>query len=177
MAEEEWLDRAGLSELQRRKLASMLPKVLGSNSFYQKKFAGVRFDAMRDSLDALPFTTRREIEADQWDHRPYGSNLSYPLSAYTRMHQTSGTSGRPVRWLDTPESWEWFKKCWGIIYGAAGVTREDRFLFPFSFGPFIGFWAAFESAVAMGGLTLAAGGLSTVARLRMIIDNAITVIG
>jgi phenylacetate-CoA ligase len=49
-------------------------------------------------------------------------------------------------------------------------------LFAFSFGPFLGFWTAFESASRMGCLCLAAGGLSSGARLRMLLDNRATVV-
>ena len=37
---------------------------------------------------------------------------------------------------------------WTEVYLAAGVGRGDRVYFAFSFGPFIGFWLAFESPVA-----------------------------
>jgi hypothetical protein len=39
--------------------------------------------------------------------------------------------------------------------------------FPFSFGPFLGFWTAFEAAARMGCLVLASGGLSSTARLNL----------
>ena len=177
--EEETLDTDGLRVLQRRKLAALLTEVLGDNSgnrFYRDKLAGVRFDPLNDPLDRLPFTTRKELERDQGEHAPYGTNLTYPLERYCRFHQTSGTSGRPMRWLDTAETWAWFRKCWATIFTAAGVHPADRVLFPFSFGPFLGFWGAFESAVAIGALALPAGGLSTSARLKLIADNAVTVV-
>ncbi len=175
--EEETLEPGPLAALQRRKFATLLEDVRAANPFYRAKYQHLAFDALHDPLDALPFTTRREIEDDQAAHPPYGSNLSFPLDHYTRLHQTSGTGGRPVRWLDTPESWAWIQRCWRIIYAGVGVTRRDRFLFPFSFGPFIGFWAAFEGAGAMGSFTLAAGGMTTTARLQMALANSITVIG
>ena len=31
--------------------------------------------------------------ADQAAHPPYGSNLTYPLDHYVRLHQTSGSGG------------------------------------------------------------------------------------
>lgn len=174
----ETLRREGLDSLQRRKLAAMLQRVLASNAFYVRKFAGLKFDPISDPFEALPFTTREELQTDQREHPPYGSNLTFPPEHYVRLHQTSATSGlEPLRWLDTAESWSWFLHCWRTIYDAAGVQPGDRLLFPFSFGPFIGFWAAFESAVGMGCLTMAAGGMSTTARLRMILDNSATVIG
>src|SRR5207248_1716234 len=48
--------------------------------------------------------------------------------------------------------------------------------FPFSFGPFLGFWTAFDAAQRLGCLCLAAGGMSSGARLRMMLDNAVTVV-
>ena len=173
---EETLDRPGIEGLQRRKLAGMLREVLPGNGFYRRKLEGVRFDALTDPIDALPFTTREELERDQVEHPPYGTNLTYPQDKYCRLHQTSGSAGRPLRWLDTAENWAWWKQCWGIIYAAAGINDADRLVFPFSFGPFVGFWGAFEASVALGRFVLAAGGMSTTARLRYIYDNAATVV-
>lgn len=161
---------------QRERLGALLAELRATNAFYRRKLEGVWFDPLRDDLAALPFTTRQEIEQDQLAHPPYGTNLTYPLDHYSRFHQTSGTGGRPVRWLDTPASWEWVKSCWRAVFAAAGVRPGDRLLFPFSFGPFLGFWSAFESATAMGLFCVPAGGMSTTARLRMILDNEVTVV-
>jgi phenylacetate-CoA ligase len=172
------VDGQVLVDIQRRKLKDMLSVALASNSFYMRKYAGLKFDPLIDSLSELPFTTRQELQQDQAEHPPYGSNLTCPPDHYIRLHQTSATSGgAPLRWLDTPDSWNWVKKCWRTIYHAAGVQPGDRMLFPFSFGPFLGFWAAFESSIDMGCLTIAGGGMTTLARLCMIQDNAITIVG
>lgn len=168
---EQALDPSELSSLQRRKLGNLLREIGTTNAFYQQKLKGLSFDPERDDLSKLPFTTRQEIEADQVAHPPYGTNLTYPVEQYRRYHQTSGTGGRPVRWLDDRASWDWFRSCWELILHAAGVTPKDRLMFPFSFGPFIGFWAAFEGADSMGCLCLPAGGMSTTARLKMLMDN------
>jgi len=174
---EEALDRAALAAHQRCKLAALLAEILPTNRFYRHKLAGLTFDPERDLADQLSFTTRAELERDQRENPPYGSNLTYPLERYVRLHQTSGsTSGRPMRWLDTTETWDWWKKCWGTIFAAAGITRADRIFFPFSFGPFVGFWGAFDSAVALGNLCLPAGGMTTPARLKFMLDNACTVV-
>lgn len=178
--EEETLDRKGLSELQNRKFAAMLESVLKTNEFYQQKLNIASANASSFStpdFQQLPFTTRREIQQNQTGHPPYGTNLTYPMEAYVRFHQTSGTSGVPMRWLDRPEDWAWWKRCWGVIYRAAGVSNLDRFIFPFSFGPFIGFWAAFESAVSLGNLCLPAGAMTTTARLKFMMENNVTFVG
>lgn len=174
--EEESLDRAGLERLQRAKLAALLAEILPANAFYARKFAGVAFDPHADSLTTLPFTLRRELEADQLAHPVYGTNLTYPRERYCRIHQTSGTGGRPLRWLDTAESWNWFSKLWGMIFTAAGVEPGETIFFPFSFGPFVGFWAAFEGGVARGNLCVPAGGVSTPARIRMALELGVSTI-
>jgi len=170
---EELLEREPLQQLQRQRLARQLQEITGPNRFYTRKFAGISFDPLRDPLDKLPFTTRKELEADQLENPRYGTNLTYPLERYCRLHQTSGSSGRPMRWLDTPESWRWFKSLWATIYRAAGLKPGERLLFPFSFGPFIGFWAAFEAAVDMGNLAMSAGGMTTISRLQLLFDHEI----
>ena len=176
-AEHERLGSDELVSLQRRRLAAMVETLLAGNPFYANKLSGAPFDVETGDVQSLPFTTRQEIQQDQQDHPPYGTNLTYPLDRYVRQHQTSGTSGQPIRWLDSADDWAWFRHCWGIIYRAADVGPQDRFIFPFSFGPFIGFWAAFDSAVAMGNLCLPAGGMTTSARLRYLLENDITVVG
>ncbi len=170
---EETLNSQGLAALQRRKFGDLLREVLATNPFYRRKLTGFSSDA---PLERLPFTARAEIQQDQLEHPPYGTNLTYPLERYVRLHQTSGSTTTPLRWLDSAEGWAWFKACWKRLYDAAGVVRDDRLVFPFSFGPFIGFWGGFEAAAELGNLVLAAGGMTTSARLRYLLDNQATVV-
>jgi phenylacetate-CoA ligase len=176
----ERMSREQLRALQNKRLRSLLDAVVPANPFWTAKFreAGVEPRGLRglDDLRQLPLTTKAELVADHEAHPPFGSNLTYDVTAYSRLHQTSGTTGRPLRWLDTPESWTWFANCWGQIFRLAGVTKTDRVFFPFSFGPFIGFWAAFEGASRLGNLVIPGGGMSSEARLTMIADTQATVI-
>src|SRR5262245_40857234 len=106
---EERLDRPALAERQRGRLRALLGEILPRNQFYADKFAGIDVAALArgEPLNGLPFTTKAELLTNQAAHPPYGSNLTYPLERYCRLHQTSGTSGQPLRWLDTAESWNW----------------------------------------------------------------------
>lgn len=143
---------------------------LSGNSFYNEKFSSIDLSAISSYPEfcSLPFTTKQELSADQERHAPYGSNLSLPLVSYSRYHQTSGTSSSPLRWLDTRESWTWILDCWDAIYDMASIGPAARLYFPFSFGPFIGFWAAFEASTRRGSFSLSGGGMSTAARLEAI---------
>jgi phenylacetate-CoA ligase len=171
-------NRANLAEKQLQRLKAILDGVLPRNQFYRDKFraAGLSGKDVRslDDLERIPFTTKSEIVADQAVHPPYGRNLTYPLERYSRIHQTSGTTGKPMRWLDTKESWDELLGRWRRIYEIAGITSSDRLFFAFSFGPFLGFWSAFEAATSSGYFSFPGGGMSSSARLRAIFDNDIT---
>ncbi|MEY2428403.1 MAG: phenylacetate-CoA ligase [Verrucomicrobiota bacterium] len=176
----EYPTRAAIEAGQLEQLHSLLAELFPGNQFYARKLnaAGITFDVhgLKDFSARFPFTTKSELGADQRAHPPFGTNLTYPLESYTRFHQTSGTAGEPLRWLDTPESWEAMIENWTRVLSAAGARPGDRIYFAFSFGPFIGFWLAFESAARMGCLCVPGGGLSSVARVRAILDNQITLL-
>ena len=160
---------------------SGLLAALRTNPFYARKLAGTGLlDAGVASLAEFsahcPFTTKAELVADQFAHTPYGTNLTFPLERYTRCHQTSGSTGSPLRWLDTPESWAWMLDNWETVHRQAGTTAADRIFFAFSFGPFLGFWTAFESAQRLGCLVFAGGGMTSVARLHAILDLRATIL-
>jgi len=164
-----------LRDLQLRKLRAGLADVVKTNAFWRARLTDIH---SWDDFDRMPLTTKSELLADQQAHPPYGTNLTYPLDRYVRLHQTSGSSGtRPLRWLDTEESWEWWLRIWSDhVYRAAGVTAEDRLFFAFSFGPFIGFWTAFGGAQRLGALTISGGAMTTEQRIRMVMELGPTVL-
>src|SRR5258705_9004098 len=133
----ETLSRTKLGESQDRRLRAMMREMLESNGFYRAKLreAGIRKPVPLSRLSDIPFTTKSELTKDQVERPPFGTNLTFPMERYTRMHQTSGTTGTPIRWLDTPESWLTYCKEWGHVYCGAGVGADDRVFVAFSFGP------------------------------------------
>jgi phenylacetate-CoA ligase len=170
--------RKTIEEHQLEKFRRMLGSVLKSNAFYRKKLfqdGAPQVDSM-NALRRLPFTTKKELVDDQLAHPPFGTDLTYPLECYVRIHQTSGTTGKPMYWLDTEEAWQWWAGCWETIFRAMGVRPEDRIFFAFSFGPFIGFWSGWEGARKLGALAISGGGQSTSQRLKTIIDYGATVL-
>jgi phenylacetate-CoA ligase len=168
------------AERQWERLRTLLNDIVPQNRFYSTKLAeaGVNLAAIQSVADLarLPLTTKEELVADQAQYPPYGQVLTYPLRCYSRLHQTSGTVGRPLRWLDTPESWNRLLDCWEAMFQIVGLKAEDRLFFPFSFGPFLGFWTAFDAASRRGNLCLPGGGMSSIGRLRFLLDNEATVV-
>ena len=152
------------------RLRALLRETFGANPFWTAKWraAGLSSaDDVRswDDFHRLPFAAKSDFVEDQTAHPPFGTNLTYPLERYVRVHQTSGTSGQPIRWLETQASWDWWAHCWRFVLAGAGLGPADRVFVPFSFGLFIGFWAGFEGARALGALAIPGGGQDSLTRL------------
>jgi phenylacetate-CoA ligase len=168
------LDRDALEQLQLEKLNRLLAEVHANNAFYQRKLAGCpkQLESLTE-LAALPQTTKDELQPAPGDE-PFAVNRTHPTDRYVRCHQTSGTRGRPLVVLDTADDWRWWIDCWQYVLDAADVQAQDRALLAFSFGPFIGFWSAFDALVARGALVIPGGGLSSLARLEVMRGTGVT---
>ena len=164
----EALDRTALADHQLSRLNELLATILPANSFYAKKLATAphRLEHL-DQLSELPLTTKEELLADDAaNHWP--ANLTWPVERYVHYHQTSGTRGRPLSVCDTAVDWQWWVDSWQYVLDAAEITSADRSLLAFSFGPFIGFWSAYDALVARGTMAIPGGGMNTLARLDLI---------
>src|SRR5436309_2490887 len=106
----------GLELDQARKLQSLVEELLPSNRFYAAKLRAAGVDRgpadLAEFRARFPFTFKSELIDDQTRNPPFGTNLTFAVEQYTRFHQTSGTTGKPMRWLDTPASWDWVVECW-----------------------------------------------------------------
>jgi phenylacetate-CoA ligase len=144
-----------------------------ANPFIARKWRAAGLEGPDDlgswkDFSRLPFTVKSELIEDQAAQPPFGTNLTYPPARYVRVHQTSGTTGAPLRWLDTEESWQWWARCWAFVLCGAGLGPGDRIFFPFSFGLFVGFWSGFEGARAVGAMAIPGGGQDSAQRLAAI---------
>ena len=175
----ETLDRDRLRDSQNERLRLLVGE-LAANRFYQQKALAAGIELKRiervEDLRLLPFTTKAELVEEQAAHPPFGRLLTYPLSRYRYFHQTSGTTGRPLKCLDTQECWEWWMRCWGYVYTGAGVTEHDVIFCAFSFGPYVSHWTAISGAWHVGAMCIPGGGMNSEQRLQTILDNRCTVL-
>ena len=167
----------GRNQIEANQLAALnrLLAELRANPFYAPR-TPASVTGIQDFIARTPFTYKRELVDDQLAQPPFGTNLTYPLTSYTRFNQTSGTMGTPLRWIDTQQSWSWMLDCWTRVLEAAAVKPGERLFFAFSFGPFLGFWTGFEAATRMGCLAIPGGGKRSVARLHALAGARATVL-
>jgi phenylacetate-CoA ligase len=179
--EVETASREKLVAHQLARAREVISVALERSPFYRQKYQAVGLESAEaiqslDDLRRLPFTTKSELVADHEENPPFGTRLTEPLDNYSRLHQTSGTKGTPLRILDTEDSYGWFARGWGYIYRAAGVGASDRVFAAFSFGPFIGFWTGFEGAALVGAMRIPGGGQTTEQRIQQIFELEATVL-
>lgn len=154
--------------------------VLPLNAFYLRKLrigaGNVSKSWIKENFDSFEFTSKLELQNSQSSYPPYGDFHYLNLAQYNRFHQTSGSSGKPLLFLDSKDGWEWLLNNWLKIFALAGIEKGDRLFFPFSFGPFLGFWTAFEAACKAGCLSFPGGGMSSESRLALIQNQKINVL-
>ena len=173
------LSEVDLRAYQLERLNALLTAVVPANQFYRDKFpAGgnsksVKLDSLTE-LNQLPFTVKQDL-INESDSAGFAKNLTFAPDAYTRFHRTSGTSGRPMIVLDTQDDWNWWMEAWQYVLDSAELTRQDRVLMAFSFGPFIGFWSAFDAVAERGAMVIPTGAMTSLARLELIQSTSPTV--
>ena len=175
------LNEVDLRAYQLNRLNELLAQILPANQFYQDKFAagGISNAAQKlgslSELSQLPFTVKQDL-INESDTAGFAKNLTFAPDAYTRFHRTSGTSGRPMIVLDTQSDWNWWMEAWQYVLDSANLTSQDRVLMAFSFGPFIGFWSAFDAVAERGAMVIPTGAMTSLARLELIKSTSPTVI-
>jgi len=172
-------DRASIESLQTERLRALLLELRSGNAFYRDRLAKAALGeapTLAEFVAKMPFTSKMDLVWDREEFPPYGSNLTYPIGRYSRFCQSSGTTRGPLPSLDTAESWSAMLDCWDRVYEAAGVGPGEKIFFAFSFGPFLGFWTAFESATRRGNLSIPGGGLSSKARLQAMVAHEVEVL-
>ncbi len=185
-----------MQQYQCERLNVLLSHILPDNRFYAGKVGQVTHLDSVEQLESLPFTTKLELNGpaepslakttdDVLSPVEHGlpkiendvaRNLTWPVDHYCRFHRTSGTRGRPMVVLDTADDWQWWMEGWEYVLDAAALTAADRVMMAFSFGPFIGFWSAFDAAKERGSLVVPTGAMSTTARLELIFSIDATVV-
>lgn len=179
----ETLPREELVTRQLQLFRKQMKYVMDKSPFYQKKFgeAGIRPRDIRSLEDVrrVPFTTKQELLKSQEDYPIFGDFPCIPPEAATRVFQTSGTTGIPLKVPYSKK--DWFKNCYEqfsyFIYGY-GIESQDIAFFPFMYGLFIAWWGI-QAALEQHQVTIVPGGGQTSEiRLRSIIDwNATVVCG
>jgi len=168
----ETMPRERLLEIELKRFREVLRWAKQASPFYRKKLRGIEPEDLRtlEDVSKVPITEKEELREAQEGKEPYpyGELLAVPPERLSVFHQTSGTTGKPVYFPDTYESWQWVVEVWCYILYAAGFRSTDRVFLPFAYNVYIAFWQGHYAAEKLGCEVVPGGALDTKGRLQKI---------
>lgn len=111
--------------MEQEKLERQLAYVASESAFYARKYgkAGLSVSAIRhpEELHRLPFTTKAELRTSQETDPPYGDFLAAPREAISRVHRTSGSTGKFLYTALTKKDIQQTNDCGARAFWAGGL--------------------------------------------------------
>jgi len=165
-----------LQELQLDRFKRIFEHAYENSPFYRKKYqdVGIRVDDIRsiDDIRKVPIITKDDLREAQAGKEPfpYGEILAVPVEEVTEYHQTTGTTGMPVRFADAWVDWENYADNWAMMMYSRGLRKSDRVYIPFPYHLFIAFWGGHYGVEKLGAEVVPGGQTPTEQRVREMKD-------
>jgi phenylacetate-CoA ligase len=166
------IERASVDELralQLERLQWSLRHAYENVPHYRSAFddAGVRPEDCRSLADlaAFPFTTKQDLR----EGYPFGM-FAVPREQVSRIHASSGTTGRPTVVGYTAEDIATWSSLMARSIRAAGGRRGDRIHVAYGYGLFTGGLGAHYGAEALGATVIPVSGGMTERQVMLIRD-------
>lgn len=171
------MPRQQLTEWQWTKLRQAIAHARQNSPYWRERLPG-DIGSLQDFFDRVPLLHKSDIIAAEQVAPPYGVLPSASPALAARYSQTSGTSGDPpVRVFDTARDWAWAVDLWCTALYGMGVRPSHRGMVAFGYGLFGGFWGMHYALERMGCMVIPIGGLDSQARIRLLVDHQVEVLG
>jgi phenylacetate-CoA ligase len=172
---EESLPRRDLERLQLERLQAGIKRLSTTVPFYRDKLSGgggipERIRSL-DDLVRLPFTTKYDLR----DNYPFGL-LAVPMKQVTRIHASSGTTGKPTVVAYTQNDIALWAELIARAYAAAGVTEHDIIHNAYGYGLFTGGLGFHYGAERIGATVIPVSGGNTKRQVTLLRDCGSTVL-
>ncbi len=171
----ETLPREALEAIQLRRLRATVARVYHAVPFYRRRFdeVGVKPDDIGSLADLarLPFTTK----ADLRDNYPYGL-FAVPLDNVTRIHASSGTTGKPTVVGYTGRDVQTWAELMARSLTAAGARKEDIVHNAYGYGLFTGGLGVHYGAEKLGASVIPVSGGNTRRQILIMKDFGPTIL-
>ncbi len=172
----ETLPRDRLEKLQLRRFREAMAWAMDHSPLYARMYreAGVHPEHIvtLDDVRRVPLVSKEDLRLAQQDKQPfpYGDVLGVPPDEVSVMHQTAGTTGKPLYVPDTYESWQELAEMWCYILYGMGFRRRDRIFMPFGYGIYIAYWMGHYAAEKLGCEVVPGGSMDARARISKIAE-------
>ncbi|MCL1854952.1 MAG: phenylacetate--CoA ligase [Clostridia bacterium] len=165
----ETMPREQLRKLQDERLRDVVRRVYENVPFYRHKMQkmGITPQDIRSvcDIERLPFTDKQDLR----DNYPFGM-FAVPQSEITRIHASSGTTGKPsVVGYTSGDVDRWAELMARAMY-CAGVTKADVVQVDYGYGLFTGGLGAHYGAERVGAAVIPISGGNTSRQLMLMED-------
>ncbi len=171
----ECMDKDELKKIQSERLVSTVKRMYENTPYYRKKMddAGVKPEDIKsvDDLHLLPFTYKTDLR----DNYPFGT-FALPLSQVTRIHASSGTTGKQTVVGYTDNDLEMWSDSVARCLTSAGVTSEDIVHVSYGYGLFTGGLGIHNGAEKIGATVIPASSGNTARQITLLKDFGATVL-
>lgn len=158
-----------LRELQSERLRNLLDLLQEKSPFYQGRMqeSGLRFEDIKgiEDIHKLPITYKQDLR----DHYPFGL-MTVPRSELTRIHCSSGTTGRPTVVGYTQQDLDLFTEVVARSLSAGGARKGMLLHNAYGYGIFTGGLGLHYGAEALGMTVLPISGGMTTRQVDLILD-------
>lgn len=167
------MSRDEMSNLQSARLVKLVDRVYHSVEYYRKKMQAVGLEPgdIRgiEDLEKLPFTTKDDLR----DTYPFGM-FAVPNSQITRIHASSGTTGKATVVGYTRRDIEVWSECVARCITMAGLGQNDIIQVAYGYGLFTGGLGAHYGAEKMGATVVPMSTGNTKKLVTMMVDFGAT---
>ena len=149
----ECMDRESMRKLQGERLQKIVKTCYENVPFYRKNMdrMGVTPEQIKsiDDIVKLPFTTKHDLR----DEYPFGLQ-AVPMEKVTRIHASSGTTGKPVVATYTEKDVDNWAEGVARVMAAGDIGPGDIVQVSYGYGLFTGGLGAHDGAAKLGAVQL-----------------------
>jgi phenylacetate-CoA ligase len=169
----ECMSRDEMTCLQSARLVKLVDRVYHNVEYYRKKMQAVGLEPgdIRgiEDLPKLPFTTKDDLR----ETYPFGL-FAVPLSQITRIHASSGTTGKATVVGYTRHDLDIWSECVARCITMAGLGKNDIIQVAYGYGLFTGGLGAHYGVEKMGATVVPMSTGNTKKLINMMIDFGVT---
>ncbi len=162
----ETMSPAAKYQLQTERLIALIDRLKTSEvPYWREKMSNVATVNSIDDIASLPFTVKSEMR----DTFPYGM-LTVPIANCSRIHASSGTSGKPTVVAYTARDLDVFAEVNARALGCAGARPNDVFHNAYGYGLFTGGLGLHGGAERFGVTVVPASGGNAAFQVELLAD-------
>lgn len=165
----EFASRDEIEALQFSRMKWTLTHAYENVPMYRKKFdaAGVHPDDFKQlsDIEKFPYTTKQDLR----ENYPFDT-FAVPMDQITRIHASSGTTGRPTVVGYTQQDIDNWADLIARSLRSAGATRGDKVHVAYGYGLFTGGLGAHYGAERLGAAVIPMSGGQTEKQAQLIVD-------